>query len=216
MEYKFDEINPESYTKYLLSLGIKKTGIYDMEVELIKLTKCNADQAKFMTQQFKDLGLEYHYLEDEGSEHDYDWYDIASFAKMRGWFWLSELEISQDFINENKKLYQSRPKSRKSGPYSKHERQKRRDEVYRLHFEYGYSARKIADLMKINRHTIDSDIQYLYSTLQHADNKISFGDLINKQHIRFEHQRNRLMQILEKTNSIQEKQQLERLIFDID
>ena len=129
---------------------------------------------------------------------------------------MSELEISQDFINENKKLYQSRPKSRKSGPYSKHERQKRRDEVYRLHFEYGYSARKIADLMKINRHTIDSDIQYLYSTLQHANNKISFGDLINKQHIRFEYQRNRLMQILEKTNSIQEKQQLERLIFDID
>ena len=70
--------------------------------------------------------------------------------------------------------------------------------------------------MKINRHTIDSDIQYLYSTLQHVDNKINFGDLINKQHIRFEYQRNRLMQTLEKTNSIQEKQQLERLIFDID
>jgi len=129
---------------------------------------------------------------------------------------LSELEISQDFINENKQLYQSRPKSRKSGPYSKHERQKRRDEVYRLHFEYGYSARKIADLMKINRHTIDSDIQYLYSTLEHTDNRISFDDLINKQHVRFEYQRNRLMETLEKTNSVSEKQQLERLIFDID
>ena len=130
---------------------------------------------------------------------------------------MSELPpIETSFFEENKKLDQTRPKSKKGGSYTKNERQKRRDEVYRLHFEYGYSARKIADLMKINRHTIDSDIQYLYSTLQHVDNKISFGDLINKQHIRFEYQRNRLMQTLEKTNSIQEKQQLERLIFDID
>ena len=216
MEYKIDEINPESYIKYLLSLEIKKTGIYEMEVELIKLTKCNSEQAKFMTQQLKDLGLDYHYPEEEGSDHDFDWYDIASFAKMRGWFWLGELEVSQDFINENKKLAQTRPKSRKSGPYTKHERQKRRNEVYRLHFEYGYSARKIADLMKINRHTIDSDIQYLYSTLQHDDNKITIDDLINKQRLRFEYQRNRLMERLEKTDSFQEKLQFERLIFDID
>jgi len=129
---------------------------------------------------------------------------------------LSELEISQDFINENKKLYQSRPKSRKSGPYSKHERQKRRDEVYRLHFEYGYSARKIADLMKINRHTIDSDIQYLYSTIQNDENKISLDDLISKQQLRFEFQRNRLMQELERPQLSHDKQHIERLIFDID
>ena len=126
--------------------------------------------------------------------------------------------VSKEFLKDNQTRNKtiSKPRKKKGGPYSKTDRQARRDEVYRLHFEYGYSAVKIADLMKVNRNTIDSDIQYLYSTLQHADNKISFGDLINKQHIRFEYQRNRLMQILEKTNSIQEKQQLERLIFDID
>jgi hypothetical protein len=86
MKFKFDEINPESYIKYLLSQGIKKTGICDMEVELIKLTKCNVAQAKSMSEQLKDLGLEYHYLEEEESDHDLDWYDIVSFAKMRGWF----------------------------------------------------------------------------------------------------------------------------------
>jgi len=86
MEFKFDEINPESYIKYLLSQGIKKTGIPDMEVELIKLTKCNVGQAKLMSRQLKDLGLEYHYLEEEETDHDFDWYDIESFAKMRGWF----------------------------------------------------------------------------------------------------------------------------------
>ena len=69
-----------------LSKGIKKAGRGDLEVELIKLTKCNTDQAEAMTQELKDLGLEYHYLEDEGVDHDFDWYDLKDFAKMRGWF----------------------------------------------------------------------------------------------------------------------------------
>ena len=86
MEYKFDELTPEDYIKYLLSQGIKKIGKYDMEVELMKLTKCNVAQSESMSQQLKDLGLEYHYLEEEELEHDFDWYDIVSFAKMRGWF----------------------------------------------------------------------------------------------------------------------------------
>ena len=34
------------------------------------------------------------------------------------------------------------PKSHKRGPYSKSEKESRRNEVCRLHFEYGYSARK--------------------------------------------------------------------------
>ena len=130
---------------------------------------------------------------------------------------MSDLQVSDDFIKENKKkLDQTRPKSRKSGRHSKQERQKRRDEVYRLHFEHGYSARKIADFVKINRHTIDSDIQYLYSTVQNGYSKISIEDLINKQLIRFEHQRSRLMRTLDTINSIQENNQIERLIFDID
>jgi len=59
------------------------------------------------------------------------------------------------------------------------------------------SARKIAEGMKITRHTIDSDVQYLYSTLQRDDNRIGTVDLINKQLVRFEYQRNRLMQSFE-------------------
>ena len=130
---------------------------------------------------------------------------------------MSDLQVSDDFIEESKNnLCQTRPKSRKSGPHSKQERQKRRDEVYRLHFEHGYSARKIADLMKINRHTIDSDVQYLYSTIQHEDNRIGMYDLVRKQLIRLEFQRNRLMQSFDITNSVQENNQIERLIFDID
>ncbi len=130
---------------------------------------------------------------------------------------MSDLQVSDDFIEENKNnLCQTRPKSRKSGPHSKQERQKRRDEIYRLHFEHGYSARKIAEGMKITRYTINSDVEYLYSTLQRDDNRVGTVDLINKQLVRFEYQRNRLMQSFEVTNSVQENNQIERLIFDID
>ncbi len=58
--------------------------------------------------------------------------------------------------------------------------------------------------------------QYLYSTVQREDNRISINDFINKQLIRFEFQRNRLMRTLDITNSVQENNQIERLIFDID
>jgi len=37
---------------------------------------------------------------------------------------------------------------KKGGPYTKNEKTKRQNEVYRLHFERGYSAVKISDMMK--------------------------------------------------------------------
>jgi len=59
----------------------------------------------------------------------------------------STLDVSQEFIESGKSL-QSNSKKR-GGRYTKDEKLKRLDEVYRLHFEYGYSARKISELMKI-------------------------------------------------------------------
>jgi len=56
--------------------------------------------------------------------------------------------------------------NKKGGPYTKDDQESRRNEVGRLHFEYGYSARKIADIMKINRNTINSDIKYLYDAIK--------------------------------------------------
>ena len=50
-------------------------------------------------------------------------------------------------------------KSKKGGPYTKQEQEKRRDEVFKLHFEYGYSATQISQMLKINRNTINSDVQ---------------------------------------------------------
>ena len=59
-------------------------------------------------------------------------------------------EISSEFIAQNQNdLGQFMPKPHQRGPYSKQELEQRRNEVYRLHFEYGYSARKITDMIRI-------------------------------------------------------------------
>jgi len=92
----------------------------------------------------------------------------------------------------------------------------RRNEVHRLHFEYGYSAMKISELMKINRNTINGDIQYWNEEI------LKNTSIFNPEHIvivnlqRLEIQRSRLRELLDKVESFQEKISLERLIFDID
>ena len=131
---------------------------------------------------------------------------------------MSELpEIETTFFEENKKLDQTRPKKvpKKGGPYSKDEKQKRRDEVYRLHFDYGYSARKIADLMKINRHTIDGDIDYWYSKtvkdFQHDPYKV-----IRYNIHQLDIQKTRLREQLDKSPFNKDRIPIERMIFDIN
>ena len=125
-------------------------------------------------------------------------------------------QITSDFLDENEKLCQTVSNSKKGGPYSKNERDSRRKEVYRLHFDYGYSARKIAELMKINRNTVNGDIDYWYSKIIKNNNVFNpeFAIIISLQ--RLEIQRSRLREQLDKTGQFQEKLALERLMFDID
>jgi len=133
---------------------------------------------------------------------------------------MNELEISSEFIEENKKnLCQSMPKSnlrKKSGPYSKKHKEVRRNEVYRLHFDYGYSARRIADMMKINRNTVNGDIDYWNSKIVGSNIIFSPEDAIIITIHRLEIQRTRLREQLDKTDSSQEKNAINRLIFDIN
>jgi len=74
---------------------------------------------------------------------------------------LSELTQALDLSDQNLANCPSgfKSKNKKGGPYSKKDRDSRIDEVCRLHFEYGYSAKKISELMKVNRNTINSDIK---------------------------------------------------------
>ena len=128
-------------------------------------------------------------------------------------------EISQEFIAENQQqLCQTMPKSvqaKKGGPYSTQELEKRRTEVYRLHFEYGYSARKIAELMNINRNTINGDIKHWYSKVAKS-NDIQFESTIYPILERLDIQRTRIREYLDQAKTISEKITIEKSILEID
>ncbi len=127
-----------------------------------------------------------------------------------------DLPISSEFIQENKEPCQSIPKKRNAGPYSKTEKDLRRNEVHRLHFEYGYSARRIAELMHVNRNTINGDLNYWHSRIAQNISIINPEFVIVKTLQRLEIQRTRLREQLDKTDFFQEKLTLERYMFDID
>lgn len=126
------------------------------------------------------------------------------------------IQVSEEFIEENKKLCQTMPKSRNGGPYTNHERSTRRNEVHRLHFDYGYSARKISELMKINRNTINSDIEYWYSKIKQNTNPLNpkYGIITALERLNF--QRMRLREQVDKAKDTSEKIAIERLLFDVD
>lgn len=127
-------------------------------------------------------------------------------------FKMINFDISSDFF-VGKNMCQHRPKT---SPYTKSERKVRREEVFKLHFEYGYSARKIAQTMKIHRNTINRDISFWYSRLQIESDKRTFDDMVNRQFFRMDSQRTRLLQELNLEKNLQEKLQIEKMILDLD
>ena len=125
--------------------------------------------------------------------------------------------VSNDFLNENKSdLGQFIQKSRRSGPHNSHDREIRRNEVYRLHFEYGYSARKIAELLKINRNTINGDISYWYSKVVNKAEVLDPEYWVVRKLERFEIQRTRIREQLDKESDYEKKISLERFLFNIE
>lgn len=120
-----------------------------------------------------------------------------------------------EFIEENRKANLVRPR-KKFAPYTRKERVKRRQEVYRLHFEYGIPAIRIAEIMNVDKNTINNDIQLLYREAGKEWGKIEFEDYVAKQILRLEAQRARLVSYLEKVENIEKKLAIERLITEID
>jgi len=126
-----------------------------------------------------------------------------------------ELEkIGSDFIKENDKV----PKQdiRKGGPYSKAQRTKRRNEVFKLHFDYGYSSVQISEMMKVNRNTINSDINFWYGRLSKEWNSYDIESWCMKQMHRMETQRTRLMEQLQRQEDLHDTLAIEKMILDID
>jgi len=105
---------------------------------------------------------------------------------------------------------------KKGGPYTKDEQRKRRDEVYKLHFEYGYSARKISEFLKINRGTINRDVMFLYADIEKKWRHNSPELFVRNQIERFQIQRTRLRKQLDTIETIKERNTIEKFIFDID
>jgi predicted DNA-binding protein (UPF0251 family) len=84
----------------------------------------------------------------------------------------------------------------------KEERIVRRKEVYRLHFEEGWSAVRIADSMNIHRNTINEDIKHWHSKLADQLNEYGYTALIQKHILRVESQRTRLLVMLRKEQDV--------------
>ena len=125
-------------------------------------------------------------------------------------------QVTNEFIKQNSKYKKIKKSRRKGGRYSVNDKAIRQDEVYRLHFEYGYSARRIADLMKVNRNTVNGDIDYWYSKiLKHIDLFNPEYEVILKLK-QMEIQRTRLRECLDKIKNNSEKIRIERLIYEID
>lgn len=106
----------------------------------------------------------------------------------------------------------------KFAPFTKSERRKRRTEVYKLHFENGMPATKISELMKVNRNTINKDLKFLYRQAlnDHNLDEMSVDDILEKQLVRLETQRDRLGVYLTDAKDVDTKISIERLIADID
>lgn len=122
--------------------------------------------------------------------------------------------VDPSFIEENKQTNLVKPR-KKFSPYTKAERTKRRQEVYRLHFERGLPVLKIATLMKVDKNTIYEDVRLLYREVDSRD-RIDFSTYYNIQRNRLELQRGRLVEYLDKMSDIEKKVAIERLIADID
>jgi len=100
--------------------------------------------------------------------------------------------------------------------YRTDNKQDRQNEVYRLYFELGYSARKISDLMKVNRNTINTDIKFWYKELSKSFGKDIIKGNITKQLVRYESQINRLTERLDLCQDAELQLDFEKLISEIN
>ena len=105
---------------------------------------------------------------------------------------------------------------KRSGSCSKGQREKRRQEVFRLHFILGYSMVEIAKLMNFNYKTVEKDVAELNSRLAKEWGRIQLRAFIQKQITRLEFQRTRLMTMLGKVENPETKLRTEQLILEID
>jgi len=118
-------------------------------------------------------------------------------------------------VIKNSKI-NSKSRKKKAGPYTKKEQEERKIQVYHLHFEENKSAIKIAELLDVNRNTINEDIRYWHLQLGIEIKAQDLTAKMIKQIQINEIQRDRLLEDLEEAESLDEQVKLERLILEIN
>ena len=104
---------------------------------------------------------------------------------------------------------------KQGGPYTKNEQEDRRQKVYSMYFEKGFSAIKIASELEVNRNTINQDIKFLRSDITKKDQiKPAIWLLEQKEHL--EQQKDRLIELLDTTKEFEQRLRVEKIILDIE
>lgn len=105
---------------------------------------------------------------------------------------------------------------KKGGPYTKLEQEKRREVVFDFHFEKNYPAVKIAEMLDVNRNTVNDDIKYRYSQISEELDAHTVETWTIKQYQRMEAQRKRLLAELENQTQPHGVIAIEKMIFELD
>ena len=105
---------------------------------------------------------------------------------------------------------------KKGGPYTKQEQEKRRKQVYKLYFEEAKPVIKIAEMLDVNRNTINEDVKYWYSQLALEINSETVVSSALKQIHNMELQKTRLREQLENTTEFSQRLAIEKLLLEID
>ena len=104
---------------------------------------------------------------------------------------------------------------KKGGPYTKHQKEERRKKVNELYFDKHLSALKIADILGVNRNTVNKDIKLAYLQISESfpDNSLLvFLHSIKK----IESQRINIEKDLENEKDLSKKIILEKFLFQIN
>jgi len=127
-------------------------------------------------------------------------------------FW--QITSFKDVFDDTNMKKDSSEEKKKGGPYTKTEQDERRSKVYNLHFEKGYPAIKIAEMLQINRNTINEDIHFLYDEIcKQIPERTS--SLVLKQFERFEIQCVRLSNQLENEEDFKKRVIIEKMLITV-
>ena len=105
---------------------------------------------------------------------------------------------------------------KKGGPHTKKDQETRRNQILKLSFEQGKSAVKIAEILKVNRNTVNDDIKILYRELEKEWKSYDKHSWLVKQLNRLDNQRSRLLEDIEEENDIQKKIKIEEMLYKLD